>query len=66
MNKYERSLAAVDELFASTSPEEFERDYLKAEGNIGIRIKDYLSLKPTTKSISGTDFSNDGQRRHNG
>lgn len=43
MNKYERGLAAIDELFARTTAEEFERDYLAAESNLGIKVEDYLN-----------------------
>lgn len=47
MNKYERGLAALDELFANTTAEEFERDYLAAEYNIGTKVEDYLSRQCT-------------------
>jgi hypothetical protein len=43
MNKYEKGLAALDELFANTTAEEFEKDYLAVESNMGIKVKDYLN-----------------------
>jgi len=42
MNKYEKSLAAFDELLNNTSATEFERDYLAAESNVGTTISEYL------------------------
>lgn len=45
MNKYEEGLAALDELFANTTAEEFERDYLSAEKNIGISAEEYLNCQ---------------------
>ena len=44
MNAMEKSLKAVDKLFANTTDEEFERDYLACESGIGITIEDFLEV----------------------
>lgn len=43
MDKHERSLKAIDDLFEKTSPEEFEKDYLECEKNIGIKAEEYIN-----------------------
>ena len=43
MNKYDKSLKVVDELFKNTTKDEFERDYLEVECGIGITIDEYLN-----------------------
>jgi hypothetical protein len=44
MNAMEKSLKAVDELFANTTAEEFEKDYLACESGVGITIEDFLEI----------------------
>jgi len=39
MDKYEKGLAAIDELFANTTTDEFEQDYIKVEANIGTKVE---------------------------
>tara|TARA_R110000851_G_scaffold72413_3_gene160440 strand:+ start:439 stop:624 length:186 start_codon:yes stop_codon:yes gene_type:complete len=43
---YEKSLAAMDELFKNTTPEEFEREYLAIEkkyaGVDTVKVSDYI------------------------
>lgn len=43
MNKYEKALVVLDALLANTTAEEFEKDYLSVESNLGITVEDYLS-----------------------
>ncbi len=45
MNKFEQGLDAADELFAQISAEEFEKQYLEAESELGLTIDEYFGDK---------------------
>ena len=52
MNKYEKSLEAFDALLANTTAEEFEKDYLSVESNLGITVEDYLNQDLYTVKVA--------------
>jgi hypothetical protein len=55
MNKYEKGLAALDELFANITAKEFEHDYLAAESGVGVTAEEYLARRDYTTILIKSD-----------
>jgi hypothetical protein len=54
MNIYEQSLADLKDLFENTTDEEFEKEYLELEGNIGLTINEYFESRVSKVHIKYT------------
>ena len=73
MNIYEQSLADLKDLFENTTDEEFEKEYLELEANVGLNICEYfddrsskvhMKYSPTIKVTCSSKMSSSVMYKH--